>query len=92
MNGKLNIENCELNKYIHQKRKDSEKLFNFIDTKVHPKIRKQLIFLIEKYIEDYSKYTSVENMLHYKVGFSDAIKVVVTSLKIWRRIYLWMIL
>ena len=82
MNGKLNIKSAELDKCIYQKRKDSEKLFDFINTRVHPKIRKQLIHLIETYYNDCSNYTTIENRLHYKLGFSTAIKAVISSLKI----------
>ena len=82
MNGKLNIQSAELDKCVYQRRKDSEKLFDFINTKVHPKIRKRLINLIETYYNDCSDYTTIENMLHYKLGFSTAIKAVISSFKI----------
>lgn len=82
MHGSLNLNCPELEKKRHEKRKDNEKLFGFINTKVHPRCRKRLIELIEKYSDGCSQCTTVENRLYYKAGFSTAMRTVVTSLKI----------
>ena len=81
MNGTLNITSDELEMLIKKRKKDSEELFNFIDKKVHPKIRGKLKTLIEKYNGDFSGMTCCENKLYYKTGFSDGIKMLLTVLK-----------
>lgn len=82
MNGTLNITSTELKNYTQKRIKDSDELFNFIDKKVHPKIREKLKWLIERYNSDFSDITCSENKLYYKAGFSDGAKMLLTVLKI----------
>lgn len=79
-NGLLNITSDELNKCIEKRNKDSKELFDFINLKVHPKIRHKLINLIENYNNDYSNYSYAENTLYYKTGFSDGVKTILDVL------------
>lgn len=78
MTGTLNITSEELEKYIRKRKQDSEQLYNFINQKVHPKIRNKLLQLIEKYNNYYSDQNCCENKLYYKAGFSDGAKMLLT--------------
>lgn len=82
MNGILKLDSPELENGRYEKRKDNEKLYNFINNRVHPKIRKNLVQLIEKYSDGCSHCTTIENELYYRAGFSTAMRIVVSSLKI----------
>ena len=81
MSGKLNLTSDELKKHLKKKTKDTESLFKFIDEKVHPKIRKELNFLIEKCNEDNSDITCSKNQLYYEAGFSEGVKMILGVLK-----------
>lgn len=81
MTGGLQIKSNELNRCIKKRRKDNEELFNFIDKKVHPKIRDKLKWLIERDNNNYSDVTCAENKLYFKEGFSNGVKMFVGIIK-----------
>lgn len=66
---------------MQEKRKDSEKLYGFINTEIHPNVRKKVIALVEKYVDACSRYHSSENEIYYEKGFSSAMQIVLTSFK-----------
>ncbi len=79
--GKIDIESKELTDKENFRRKKNEELYSFIDKRIHPRSRNTLINLVERYIDAYCDYSQYETKLYYKAGFSDAIKVILTSLR-----------
>lgn len=79
--GKLDIESEELKSKEMFRRKKSEELHNFINKRVHPRSRNTLTNLIERYVDAYCAYSDCEVKLYYKAGFSDAMNIILTSLR-----------
>ena len=79
--GKINIESEELQNKEILRRKKSEELHNFINKRVHPRSRNTLTNLIERYVDAYCAYSDCEVKLYYKAGFSDAINIILASLR-----------
>ena len=79
--GKIDIESEELQNKEMLRRKKSEELHNFINKRVHPHSRNTLTNLIEQYVDAYCAYSDCEVKLYYKAGFSDAINIILTSLR-----------
>lgn len=76
----LDIRSDDLTKWNNLRKKSMEELFEFIEKRVHPKSRKELNRLIENYCNNYSEKVYYENILYYKSGFSDEIKIIITSI------------
>ena len=78
--GAFKIKNKEYEILFNSRKESSKELFDFINRKVHPRIRKKLIRLIERYNDDYVCMCSIENQIYYKTGFSDAMKLLLNIL------------
>lgn len=60
----------------------NKEILNFIDERVHPNSRDELKNLIEKYEEYAINYSYKEREQAYKVGFSDATKIILDAISI----------
>ena len=73
---KLNIEDKKLDQYRKENVNVSAQLYNFIQNRVHPKCRRQLLRILERRNETTSNYFFRENVLYYKSGFLQGMYIV----------------
>lgn len=59
-----------------------KEISTFMDKRVHPKSRKQLYELIDRYKKHTIDYSFKEREQVYKTGFSDAIKMIIDAVSI----------
>ena len=76
----FNLDDAELETLNNKSDTSSKAINNFIDTKVHPKCRKQLKKLIFQYNTNLGASLHRENELFYENGFSDCLKFILTAL------------
>lgn len=74
----FDFEDKELEKYRMKNSNVSSKLYNFINTRVHPKSRQKLLELIEENEFANSNYYFRENQLYYKNGFLQGMFVMIS--------------
>ena len=58
----------ELQDWEQEFRDKSDKLTLFIGTRIHPKARKKLIYLLNEYKEAKSEYCAIQNRLYFESG------------------------
>ena len=73
---KLNIKDKKLEQYRKKNVNVSAQLYNFIQTRIHPKCRRQLLRILERRNETTSNYFFRENELYYKSGFLQGMYIV----------------
>ncbi len=74
----FDMKDRELDRLRKENSKISEKLYKFIDQRVHPKSRKKLIDIIEERNSRTSDYYIRENQLYYKNGFLQGMYVIIS--------------
>ena len=77
----FNFESEEYNKWEKERQMISEKLFDFIHQRVHPKSQEELNTLLDEYIEAVTESFYCENKYYYKQGFLDVLSIIKESLK-----------
>lgn len=76
----FNLEDAEREEIKKKSSKMYEKIISFIDSRVHPKSRKELENLLLEYDNAECEYLRKEMKLLYKNGFCDGIKLIVYGL------------
>lgn len=76
------LEDEELKSLDHKVDIADKELYKFIDSKVHPKLRKKLKHLLLEYSNAMCVYLRQENALFYKNGVSDGIKLIMVGLSL----------
>lgn len=71
----FNMNDEELMKHRKENIISSDKLYKFIEERVHPKSRKELFHLLENRNSTTSNYYFRENQLYYKNGFFQGLYV-----------------
>lgn len=74
----FDIKDAELDRLRKENSKISEKLYKFIDQRVHPKSRKELTDIVEKRNGITSDFYARENTLYYKNGFLQGMYVIIS--------------
>ena len=72
----FDIKDAELNILRRESSQMSDKLYKFINKRVHPKSRRELISFIERNGIIYDYYTR-ENKIYYKSGFLQGMYIVI---------------
>ena len=80
--GLFYLEDTEMEKLKKETITISHEIFELINKKVHPKCRKKLLNLLNKYDDAETLQVSKENELFYKNGVADGVKFILTALSI----------
>lgn len=74
----FDMEDVELNRLRKENATISNKLYKFIDQRVHPKSRNELVGIIDKRNSITSDYYARENKLYYKNGYLQGMYVIIS--------------
>lgn len=80
LNNLFDKDDNELDSLDKKISKTNKELSDFIDKKVHPKIRKRLKALIEDDNDNLIGYCYREGQLYYNAGFKDGMKLILSIL------------
>lgn len=73
--GAFNFECNDWNKLLNQRKREKEKLNNYISERVHSKSQKKLNMLIDNVINAVEDYEYFESKNYYYAGFKDALNL-----------------
>ena len=73
----FDIKDAELNRLRRESSRMSDKLYKFINKRVHPKSRRELISFIERKKGIIYDYYTRENKIYYKSGFLQGMYIVI---------------